>query len=76
MELLNNYPFEKLETTRKSLFETLDKPALKPLPPHRFTYAQWSRAKVSIDYHIEVDRHYCSVPYQLIHERLDIQWAG
>ena len=73
LEILNNRPFEKLDGTRKNLFETLDKPALKPLPLHRFTYAQWSRAKVNIDYHIEVDHHYYSVPYQLIHERLDVR---
>jgi transposase len=73
LEILNNRPFEKLDATRKRLFETLDKPALKPLPRHRFTYAEWIRAKVSIDYHIEVDHHYYSVPYQLIHERLDVR---
>ena len=73
LEILNNRPFEKLEGTRKRLFETLDKPALKPLPLHRFTYAEWSRAKVNIDYHIEVDHHFYSVPYQLIHERLDVR---
>ena len=73
LEILNHRPFEKLEGTRKSLFETLDKPALKPLPLQRFTYAEWSRHKVNIDYHIEVDHHYYSVPYQLIHERLDVR---
>jgi transposase len=73
LEILNNRPFEKLEGTRKSLFETLDKPALKPLPVHRFIFAEWRKAKVNIDYHIEVDHHYYSVPYQLIHERLDVR---
>jgi transposase len=73
LEILNNRPFEKLEGTRESLFESLDKPALKPLPAHRFTFAQWSQSKVNIDYHIEVDHHYYSVPYQLIHERLDVR---
>jgi len=73
LEILNNRSFEKLDGTRKSLFETLDKPALKPLPLNRFTYAEWSRAKVNIDYHIEVDHHYYSVPYQLIHARLDVR---
>ncbi|NIS62491.1 MAG: IS21 family transposase [Proteobacteria bacterium] len=73
LEILNGRPFEKLEATRRSLFETLDKPALKPLPAHRFTYAEWMRAKVNIDYHIEVDHHYYSVPYQLIHERVDVR---
>jgi len=73
LEVLNNRPFEKLEGTRKSLFESLDKPALKPLPLHRFVFAEWSKAKVNIDYHIEVDHHYYSVPYQLIHERVDVR---
>jgi transposase len=73
LEILNNRPFEKLDGTRKSLFETLDKPALKALPLLRFTYAEWSRPKVNIDYHIEVDHHYYSVPYQLIHARLDVR---
>jgi transposase len=73
LEILNGRSFEKLEATRRSLFETLDKPALKPLPAHRFTYAEWSQAKVSIDYHIEVDHHYYSVPYRLIHKRVDVR---
>jgi transposase len=73
LEILNHRPFEELDGTRRRLFETLDKPALKPLPLRRFTYAEWSRAKVNIDYHIEVDHHYYSVPYPLIHERLDVR---
>jgi transposase len=73
LEILNNRPFEKLEGTRKSLYESLDKPALKPLPAHRYVFADWSQPKVNIDYHIEVNHHYYSVPYQLIHERLDVR---
>jgi transposase len=73
LEALNRRPFEKLPATRRSLFETLDRPALKPLSAHRFTYAEWSRARVNIDYHIEVDHHYYSVPYRLIHKRVDVR---
>jgi transposase len=73
VEFLNNRPFDEIEGTRKSLFETLDKPALTPLPVHRYVFAQWSQHKVNIDYHIEVDHHYYSVPYQLIHERVDVR---
>ncbi len=47
LEILNNRPFEKLDGTRKSLFETLDKPALKPLPLNRFTYAEWESIGLS-----------------------------
>ena len=70
---LNNRKFKKLDTTRKRLYETIDKPALKPLPPHRYEYADWKRARVNIDYHVEVDRHYYSVPYQLSREQVDVR---
>jgi transposase len=76
LEFLNNRPFEKLQATRKSLFETLEKPVLKPLPTHRFVFAEWKTARVNIDYHIEVDRHYYSVPYQLIHEKVEVRLTG
>jgi transposase len=76
LELLNNRPFEKLQATRKSLFETLEKPVLKPLPLNRFLFAEWKTARVNIDYHIEVDRHYYSVPYQLIHQKVEIRLTG
>jgi transposase len=76
LEFLNNRPFEKLQATRKSLFETLEKAVLKPLPIHRFVFAEWKTARVNIDYHIEVDRHYYSVPYQLIHEKVEVRLTG
>jgi transposase len=76
LEFLNNRPFEKLQGTRRSLFESLDKPSLKPLPTHRFVFAEWKTARVNIDYHIEVDRHYYSVPYQLIHEKVEVRLTG
>ncbi len=75
LEALNNRPFQKLETTRKILFETLEKPVLKPLPVHPYVFAQWKKARVNIDYHIEVDHHYYSVPYQLVHEKVDVRFT-
>ena len=71
VEEMNDRPFEKLDSTRRVLFETLDRPALKPLPATRYEFAEWSRPKVNIDYHIEVDRHFYSVPYTLIHQQVD-----
>lgn len=62
---LNDRPFQKLEGSRRSLFEELDRPALQPLPPGRYEYAEWKQAKVHIDYHIQVDHHHYSVPHQL-----------
>jgi transposase len=69
---LNNRPFQKMDGTRKSLFESLDKPALKPLSVP-YEYAQWKKARVNIDYHVDVDGHYYSVPYQLVKEHVDVR---
>ncbi len=71
LEDLNDRRFQKLDTTRRELFETLDRPALKPLPSTRYEISEWSRPKVNIDYHVEIERHYYSVPYSLIHKRVD-----
>jgi transposase len=70
---LNNRPFAKLEGTRRVLFEQLDRPAMRPLPATRYEFATWKIAKVNIDYHIERDRHYYSVPYQLVGQRVDVR---
>lgn len=65
LEHLNRRPFKKLEGSRQSLFEELERPVLRPLPSRSYEYAIWKRATVNIDYHVEVERHYYSVPYQL-----------
>ena len=70
---LNNRKFNKLDTNRRTLYLTIDKPALKPLPVHRYEYAEWKKLRVSIDYHVEVYQHYYSVPYQLIREQVDVR---
>ena len=70
---LNDRPFRKLEGSRASLFAELDRPALRPLPAIPYEFAVWKAAKVSIDYHVEVERHYYSVPYQLVGERADVR---
>ena len=70
---LNNHPFKVLEGTRTSLFETIDKPALKPLPVIPYEYGEWKKARVNIDCHMEVDKHYYSVPCKLVHQQLDVR---
>jgi len=70
---LNARPFKKLEGSRDSLFAELDRPALRPLPATPYEYAVWKQAKVSIDYHVELDRHYYSVPYGLVGEQVDVR---
>lgn len=72
-EQLNNKPFKKLPTSRRELFEKLDQPALKPLPSERYSFVDWKTARVGIDYHIEVSRHFYSVPYQLTGEQVDVR---
>jgi uncharacterized protein YjiS (DUF1127 family) len=56
--LLNDRRFAKLEGCRRSAFETIDRPAMKPLPPLPYEVAHWTTAKVNIDYHVELDGHY------------------
>ena len=72
LEKLNNRRFNKLDTTRRKLYEAVDKPALKALPSKRYEFAEWRTLRVNIDYHVEVDRHYYSVPYQLVREQVDV----
>ncbi|MGB9113005.1 MAG: IS21 family transposase [Acidimicrobiales bacterium] len=62
---INDRPFKKLDGSRRELFVSLDRPALRPLPATRYEFATFKKAKVNIDYHVELDRHYYSVPYQL-----------
>ena len=70
---LNARPFKKLPGSRHSLFETLDRPALQPLPAQPYAYAEWKRARVNIDYHVEVEGHYYSVPYALVKQQLEVR---
>ena len=69
----NSRKFQKLDTTREKLFEALDKPALRPLPQKRYEFAEWSHPKVNIDYHVVVDKHCYSVPYQLRGTTVDVR---
>jgi len=73
IDWLNQRPFKKLPGSRLSLFEELERPALRPLPATPYEFALWQTAKVNLDYHVEVDRHYYSVPYQLVRETCDVR---
>ena len=68
---LNTRPFQKLPGSRQSAFDTLDRPALRPLPVQPYDYAEWKRVRVNIDYHVDVGGHYYSVPYALVKHQLD-----
>ena len=70
---LNERPFKKLPGSRRSQFEALDRPALQPLPAQPYEYAEWRKARVGLDYHVEVDKHYYSVPHALLRQQLDVR---
>ncbi|CAO0823362.1 hypothetical protein DFAR_3690002 [Desulfarculales bacterium] len=76
LDRFNNRHFKKLPGSRSSMYEPLDKPALKPPPATAYQYAQWKKAKVHIDYHVEMDRHDYSVPHQLLGKKLEIRYVA
>ena len=73
---INARPFQKLDGSRASLFEQLDRPALRPLPATRYEFATWRKARVNIDYHIAADKHYYSVPCQLARQQVDVRLSA
>ena len=70
---LNQRAFKKLPGCRASAFKELDAPALKPLPATRYEISRWKSAKVNIDYHVEFDAHYYSVPHRLVGTTVDLR---
>ena len=70
---LNTRAFRKLPGNRLEAFKTLDSPALRPLPATRMAIARRKQARVNIDYHIEIDRHYYSVPHRLVGALLEVR---
>ena len=72
-DVINHRRFKKMDGSRAELFERLDRPALRPLPTERYEFATWRQARVNIDYHVELERHYYSVPYQLAGRQLDVR---
>ncbi len=72
LKQLNERPFQKLPGSRRSMFESLDRPAMRPLPTTAYIYAEWKRVRAAFDYHVDIDRHYYSVPHALVGQEL---WA-
>ena len=74
---LNDRPFKKMAGSRRELFFDLERPAMAQLPPSRYEFATWRLGvKVNIDYHVEADGHYYSVPYQLVGQRVDVRTSA
>ena len=68
---LNDRPMRGWGTTRRALYEQLDRPAMLPLPPAPYEYASWKRCRVNLDYHVEIDKHFYSVPFRLLREEVE-----
>ena len=71
LDELNNRPLRGWGRTRRDLFEELDRPALTPLPTEPYEYAEWKRVRVNIDYHVEIEKHYYSVPHTLLRQEIE-----
>jgi transposase len=69
---INNRVSRHLGASRRALFEELERSALKPLPAEPYVFAEWKECRVGIDYHVEIEKHYYSVPHQLLREPV---WA-
>lgn len=65
LPILNARPLQKLGVSRRELFEQLDRPLLHPLPPRRYEIGHWKTCRIHIDYHVDVEKNYYSVPYTL-----------
>lgn len=75
LDALNDKPFQKLPGSRRSAFESLDKPAMQALPQQRYEYKSYKKARVNIDYHIELDGHYYSIPHRYCKEQVDLWFS-
>jgi transposase len=75
LEILNSKPFKKLPGSRQSRFREMDQPALKQLPVSHYELAYWKKVTVHLDYHVEVEGHYYSVPYTLVKKQLEVRYT-
>jgi transposase len=69
-------PLHRLGCTRRQLLEDLDRPALKPLPIEPYVFAQWRVCRVGIDYHVEVEKHFYSVPHRFARAEVEVRLAS
>jgi transposase len=73
---LNTRPFKRRDGCRLSHFDKVERAALRPLPEQPYAFATWKKAKVHLDYHVEVERAYYSVPYKLIGKTVDVRLSA
>ena len=68
---LNGRVMRRLGVSRRELFETVERPAMRALPDTEYEYAEWALARVGIDYHVEVAGFFYSVPHALIRQQVE-----
>jgi len=73
LEKLNERPMRKLGKSRRELFAEVERAALKPLPSRPYELAFWKKARVNIDYHVELEGHWYSVPYGLVGKEVELR---
>jgi transposase len=71
VDQLNDRPMRGWGTTRRALYEQIDRPELQQLPSTPYEYANWKRCRVNLDYHVEIEKHFYSVPYRLLREEVE-----
>jgi transposase len=76
LDVLNTRPFKKLEGSRRTHFEAIDRPALRALPARPYAFAEWRKARVAPNIHIEVDGHSYSVPHTVVKRQLDVRLSA
>jgi transposase len=73
VERINAHVMRRLGVSRRELFESLERPALRPLPSDDYEYAEWRLARVNLDYHVEAAGFLYSVPHALIRQQVDVR---
>jgi len=76
VDKLNRRPFRKMPGSRADLYQSIDRPALQALPVQPFVFAEWRKARVNLDYHIELDGHYYSTPWQLVGKEVEVRFTA
>jgi transposase len=76
VRLNDERPIRRLGVTRRQLLEELDRPSLKPLPAEPYVFAEWRARRVGIDYHVDVDKHYYSVPHRFARAEVEVRLTG
>lgn len=66
-------PIRRLGVTRRQLLEELDRPCLKPLPVEPYVFAEWRARRVGVDYHVDIDSHFYSVPYRFARRQIEVR---